>query len=283
MPRCGTRAARPGAFTRHHTAPAAVSSNPSTAARTWKPSDAGIPTEGQGHIGIAVAPSNAKRVYAIVDAKAGGLYRSDDAGATWTLISDDKRIYNRGWYFCKVVVDPKNPDIVYVSNTSVYRSINGGKTWTAIKGAPGGDDYHQLWIYPDDPNRMILGSDQGAIVTEDGAQTWSSWYNQPTAQVYNVGDRQPISILGQRFAAGQRPGRCHIAQQSCRDLESRLVAHLCGRRIGQYGTGSSAPRHRCLATGIAVQCRDGRDHECLARTRDDRSSPSHVDAAAGFL
>ena len=91
---------------------------------TWKSADAGIPTEGQGHIGIAVAPGNAERVYAIVDAKAGGLYRSDDAGTTWTLISGDKRIYNRGWYFCKVVVDPKDPDIVYVSNTSLYRSIS---------------------------------------------------------------------------------------------------------------------------------------------------------------
>ena len=85
-----------------------------------------------------------------------------------------------------MVVDPKDPETVYVSNTSLYRSTDGGKNWTAIRGAPGGDDYHQLWIYPDDPKRMVLASDQGTIVTEDGATTWSSWYNQPTAQLYHV-------------------------------------------------------------------------------------------------
>ncbi|HKV40803.1 MAG TPA: hypothetical protein VJX67_16435 [Blastocatellia bacterium] len=151
----------------------------------WQPLT-GIPAEGLGRIGLAVTAGNHNRLYAIVDAKAGGLYRSDDAGATWSLISSDKRIYGRGWYFCKIVADPKNPDRVYVSNTSVYRSTDAGKSWTAIKGAPGGDDYHQLWIYPDDPDRMILGSDQGAVVSEDGAETWSSWYNQATAELYHV-------------------------------------------------------------------------------------------------
>jgi len=141
---------------------------------TWQPLTNGLPSEGLGRIGLAVPPTSHNRVFAIVDAKAGGLYRSDDGGATWSKISEDRRIWGRGWYFCKVAADPKNPDVVYVSNTAVYRSTDAGKTWTAIKGAPGGDDYHQLWIYPDDPNRMILASDQGAVVTEDGAQTWSS-------------------------------------------------------------------------------------------------------------
>jgi photosystem II stability/assembly factor-like uncharacterized protein len=153
---------------------------------TWQPLTSGLPTEGLGRIGVAVAPSNRSRVYAIVDAKDGGLYRSDDAGATWTKTSSDARIWGRGWYFCRVAVDPKDPDTVYVSNTSVYRSKDGGRSWTAIKGAPGGDDYHLLWIYPTDPDRMILASDQGAIVTVDRARTWSSWYNQPTAQLYHV-------------------------------------------------------------------------------------------------
>jgi photosystem II stability/assembly factor-like uncharacterized protein len=171
---------------------------------TWQPLTNGIPTEGLGRIGLAIAPTNHQRVYAIVDAKMGGLYRSDDAGATWSLISDDKRIWGRGWYFCKIAVDPKNADIVYVSNTSLYRSVNAGKNWTAIKGAPGGDDYHQLWIYPDDPNRMILGSDQGTIVTEDGAQTWSSWYNQPTAEMYHVAadNRFPYWVTGAQQDSG---------------------------------------------------------------------------------
>ncbi|MDQ3920485.1 MAG: hypothetical protein M3348_18650 [Acidobacteriota bacterium] len=171
---------------------------------TWQQLTNGLPVEGLGRIGIAVAPANPARVYAIVDAKAGGLYRSDDAGATWTLISNQARIWGRGWYFCKIAVDPKNADTVYVSNTSLYRSTDAGRTWTAIKGAPGGDDYHQLWIYPEDPRRMILGSDQGAIVTEDGAQTWSSWYNQPTAQLYHVAadTRFPYWVTGAQQDSG---------------------------------------------------------------------------------
>ena len=153
---------------------------------TWQQLTQGLPTERVGRIGIAVAPTNSNLIYAIIDAKVGGIYRSDDAGASWHKMSDEKRIWGRGWYFCNVAVDPRNPETVYVSNTSLYRSTDGGKNWTSIRGAPGGDDYHQLWIYPDDPKRMILASDQGSIVTEDGAVTWSSWYNQPTAQLYHV-------------------------------------------------------------------------------------------------
>ncbi len=153
---------------------------------TWQPLTAGLPIEGVGRIGIAVAAANARRVYAVVDAKDGGLYRSEDSGASWSKISSDNRIWGRGWYFGKVAVDPKNPDIVYASNTALYKSTDAGKSWTPIKGAPGGDDYHQLWIAPEDPDRMILASDQGAIVSVDGALTWSSWYNQSTAQLYHV-------------------------------------------------------------------------------------------------
>ena len=153
---------------------------------TWQQLTGGLPAERVGRIGIAVAPANSNLVYAIIDAKEGGIYRSNDAGASWHKMSEEKRIWGRGWYFCNVVVDSDNPETVYVSNTSLYRSTDGGKNWTAIRGAPGGDDYHQLWIYPSDPKRMILASDQGTIVTEDGAATWSSWYNQPTAQLYHV-------------------------------------------------------------------------------------------------
>src|SRR5882724_4444199 len=171
---------------------------------TWKEISEGIPAEGRGHIGVAVAPTNRNRIYAAVDAKEGGIFRSDDAGITWTRLSADKRLWDRGWYFEKVAVDPKNADIVYVSNTSVYRSTDAGKTWTAIKGAPGGDDYHQLWINPDDPKRMVLGSDQGAIVSVDGALTWSSWYNQPTAQLYHVAPdyRFPYWVTGAQQDSG---------------------------------------------------------------------------------
>ncbi|MGE5358744.1 MAG: WD40/YVTN/BNR-like repeat-containing protein [Bacteroidales bacterium] len=171
---------------------------------TWQMLGGGLPLEGVGRIGIVVAPSNTRRVYAIVDAKDGGLYRSDDAGATWTKASGENRIWGRGWYFGKVNVDPKNADIVYVSNTSLYRSLDAGRSWTPIKGAPGGDDYHQLWIDAAEPNRMILASDQGAIVTVDGAATWSSWYNQPTAQLYHVAadNRFPYWVTGAQQDSG---------------------------------------------------------------------------------
>ena len=139
-----------------------------------------------------------------MDAKEGGFFRSDDAGATWVKMSAENRIWGRGWYFGKVTVDPKNADIVYVSNTALYKSTDAGKTWTPIKGAPGGDDYHQLWIYPDDPRRMIVASDQGAVVTVDGAATWSSWYNQSTAQLYHVAAdfRFPYWVTGAQQDSG---------------------------------------------------------------------------------
>jgi photosystem II stability/assembly factor-like uncharacterized protein len=156
----------------------------------WQQLTSGLPADGVGRIGVAVAPSNRSRVYAIVDAKEGGLFRSDDAGATFVKVSGDQRIWGRGWYFGKIVVDPKNADLVYISNTGVYRSRDGGRTFgEPFKGSPGGDDYHQLWISPEDSNRMILGGDQGAVISVDGLNdhpTWSSWLNQATAQVYRI-------------------------------------------------------------------------------------------------
>jgi len=153
----------------------------------WEPvSGHGLPTEGLGRIGIAFAPSNAQRIYVLVDAKEGGLYRSDDGGQNWKRVSKDKRVWERGWYFGEVSIDPKDPDTVYLPNVAAYRSRDGGVTFEAWKGAPGGDDYHELWIDPDDPQRMILGCDQGAIVTRNGGETWSSWNNQSTGQFYHV-------------------------------------------------------------------------------------------------
>jgi photosystem II stability/assembly factor-like uncharacterized protein len=154
---------------------------------TWTQLTNGLPAEGVGRMGIAIAPANPRRIYVIADAKEGGLFRSDDGGATFTKVSADPRIWGRGWYFTKVAVDPRNPEIVYVPNTGVYKSADGGRTWGApIKASPGGDDYHQMWIAPDDPSRIALAGDQGAIVSVDAGQTWSSWYNQSTAQLYHV-------------------------------------------------------------------------------------------------
>lgn len=170
----------------------------------WTQLTRGLPTEGLGRIGIAVAPADSNRVYAVVDAKNGGVYRSDDAGQTWRLADNESRIWGRGWYFGGITVDPKNADVVYVMNTSTYRSTDGGGSFTAIKGAPGGDDYHTLWIEPDDPNRMILGVDQGVIISVDGAKTWSSWYNQPIGQFYHVetDNRFPYWVYGAQQDSG---------------------------------------------------------------------------------
>src|SRR5205085_9082538 len=109
-----------------------------------------------GRVGLAIARgTHGRRIYALIDGKQGGLFRSDDGGKTWTLVGTDPRIRGRGWYFGEVVVDPKNADVVYLPNVSIYRSANGGKTFEAIKGAPGGDDYHAMWIDPANPQRMI--------------------------------------------------------------------------------------------------------------------------------
>ena len=171
---------------------------------TWKQVTNGLPSEKLGRIRIAFAPSARSRVYAIVDAKEGGLYVSEDGGQSWKRASGDRRIWERGWYFGGVTVDPKDADTVYACDTALYRSTDAGKTFLPFKGAPGGDDYHRLWIDPNDSRRMIVASDQGAVVTLDGGKTWSSWYNQPTAQFYHVAtdDRFPYWIYGAQQDSG---------------------------------------------------------------------------------
>ncbi|MFN2452758.1 MAG: glycoside hydrolase [Pyrinomonadaceae bacterium] len=174
---------------------------------TWRQLTKGLPTveQGLGRIGIAVAPSDPNRLYANVDApKLGGVYRSDDAGESWQRVNDEVRIWGRGSDFAEVKVDPKNRDMVYSANTSTYRSTDGGHTYKAIKGAPGGDDYHTIWINPDNPQIILLASDQGATITVNGGQTWSSWYNQPTAQFFHViTDNQfPYWVYGAQQESG---------------------------------------------------------------------------------
>jgi photosystem II stability/assembly factor-like uncharacterized protein len=173
---------------------------------TWNQiSGHGFPGEGLGRIGIAIPQGqDGKRIYAVVDAHDGGIYRSDDAGENWRRVSADRRVWQRGWYFGGITADPRNQDVVYVMDTAIYRSTDGGEHFEAIKAAPGGDDYHSLWIAPDDPQRMILGSDQGTAISVDGAGTWSSWYNQPTAQFYHVitDDRFPYRVYGSQQDSG---------------------------------------------------------------------------------
>jgi photosystem II stability/assembly factor-like uncharacterized protein len=156
---------------------------------SWKPLTKGLPRndQGLGRIGIAVAPGAPQRMYAMVDApRLGGVYRSDDAGESWERVNEERRIWGRGDDFAWVRVAPNDKDEIYVCNTSFYRSLDAGKTFTAIKGAPGGDDYHSVWINPDNPQILLLGVDQGATLSVNGGKTWSSWYNQPTAQFFHV-------------------------------------------------------------------------------------------------
>ncbi|GLH71231.1 hypothetical protein GETHPA_27640 [Geothrix rubra] len=174
---------------------------------TWRPLGKGLPgaAQGLGRIGFAVAPSRPSRLYAQVEAREGrGTYRSEDGGGTWTRVNAERRVSGRGDDFAEIRVDPRNPDLVYAANTSTYRSTDGGRTWTALKGAPGGDDYHSIWINPKDPQQILLGADQGATLTVNGGKTWSSWYNQPTAQFYHVAtDRQfPYRVYGGQQESG---------------------------------------------------------------------------------
>jgi photosystem II stability/assembly factor-like uncharacterized protein len=193
----------------------------------WTKLTNGLPDDNfVGKIGIAVAPSNPSRVWAVIDdvgagvapplrmgpeehatpapTPKGGVYISDDAGATWRLVNSETRLWGRGWYFEAVTVDPDNPDKAYVINTGTYVTTDAGRTFTPIKSGPGGDDYHQLWVNPRDGRRMVLSSDQGTAVSVDGGSTWSSWYNQPTAEIYHVAaDNQfPYWLYGAQQDSG---------------------------------------------------------------------------------
>jgi len=202
----------------------------------WKPLTQGLPAGGfVGKIGIAISASNPNRLWAVVDdigagvapargagrgaaggtatpglggrgsrtEARGGVYISDDAGTNWKLVNAENRLWGRGWYFGSVTADPKNPDRAYVINTVTYLTTDGGKTFVPVKGAPG-DDYHQLWINPKDGNRMALSGDQGTVVSVDGGESWSSWYNQPTAQIYHIAadNRFPYWLYGAQQDSG---------------------------------------------------------------------------------
>jgi photosystem II stability/assembly factor-like uncharacterized protein len=157
---------------------------------TWKPINKGLPTfeaDRLGRIGLAIAPSHPSRLFATVEAnQKAGLYRSDDAGESWRLVNGDPRVTMRGSDFAEVKVHPANPEIVFTGSIVAWKSTDGGQTFTAFRGAPGGDDYHRFWINPRNPDIILLATDQGVVITLNGGATWSSWYNQPTAQFYHV-------------------------------------------------------------------------------------------------
>ena len=244
---------------------------------TWNQLTNGLPAACIGRTGIAIAPSNPRRLYAVIDnflpegapanstcpgvppgrgggagaaggpppaPPAGGVYRSDDAGATWTRLSGDNALWGRGWYFEKIAVDPKNADIVYVPNVSISRSMDGGKSWVPLRGSPGGDDYHQIWISPDDTNTLIVASDQGTVITRNARSedprevTWSSWLNQPIAQIYrlSVDYRFPYWVTGAQQDSGAVAVRSRgkFAQISTRDWEPIGAGGESGMTAGDW-------------------------------------------------
>jgi photosystem II stability/assembly factor-like uncharacterized protein len=171
----------------------------------WSPiSGRGLPTGDWGRSGIAVS-ADGRRVYVTIDCKDhSGLYRSDDGGDTWTLASSDPRLTSRAWYFNSITVDPNDPDVLYMPNVALYRTNDGGKTIEIVRGAPGGDDYHQVWVDPKNSGHLVLGVDQGASVSLDRGRTWTTWYNQPTAQLYHVttDHKFPYTIYGAQQDSG---------------------------------------------------------------------------------
>jgi photosystem II stability/assembly factor-like uncharacterized protein len=218
---------------------------------TWRQLTAGLPgaADGLGRIGLAIAASTPVRMYAVVGAKrGGGLYRSDDRGEHWQLANADERLWGRDGDFNEVKVDPTNPDVVYVANVVTWKSSDGGQTFTALRGAPGGDDYHRLWIDPDDPKVILLAGDQGAVVSVNGGDTWSSWYNQPTAQFYHVATdhRFPYWVYGGQQESGS-------AGTASRGNDGQITVrewHPVG--VEEYGYVAPDPLHPNLVYGGKV-------------------------------
>ena len=172
----------------------------------------GWPAGPLGRISLAVTRAGGKvRVYADVDSKTnGGLWRSDDGGVHWKRVNPGSAFSN--YYFNRITVDPRNPDVVYLTGQSIRRCTAGGATCDIFRGSPGGDDYHSIWVDPKNPGHIAEGSDQGASITVNGGRTWSSWYNQPTGQLYHLAtdNRFPYWV----YAGQQDSGTVAIASRS---------------------------------------------------------------------
>ncbi|MGA2203854.1 MAG: glycoside hydrolase [Terriglobales bacterium] len=217
----------------------------------WRQITKGLPSEAEklGRIGFAVSPSDPDRMYALVDAQKNvGVYRSDDAGESWQLVNTEERVSGRGSDFACVRVDPRNKDVIYVANTTTYRSDDAGKNFTAIKGAPGGDDYHTIWINPENPDIIALGVDQGATISVNGGQTWSSWYNQPTAQFYHVitDNEFPYWVYGGQQESGS------IGTSSRSDFGEITFRDWTTVGVEEYGYVAPDPLHPNLIYGGKV-------------------------------
>jgi photosystem II stability/assembly factor-like uncharacterized protein len=196
----------------------------------------GLPEGVLGRIGVTVSGADSRRVYALIEAKEGGIFRSDDGGDNWTKINDDLRFRQRAWYFSSIYADPRAADTLYVLNTGLFRSVDGGKEFKLLPARHG--DHHGLWIDPKDPDRLANASDGGASVSIDGGETWSTEDNQPTAQFYHVAvdNAFPYHIYG----AQQDNSNLGIASRG----ESGVIAREDWFQAGDGETGFVIPDPR---------------------------------------
>jgi photosystem II stability/assembly factor-like uncharacterized protein len=225
---------------------------------TWRPIGNGLPTaaEGLGRVGIGMSKSEPLRMYAVIsapDAKMG-IYRSEDAGENWARVNPDKRLADRDGDFDEVKVDPTNADVVYVAAVMAWKSTDGGKTFAEYRGAPGGDDYQRFWINPTNPNIQLITSDQGAVVTVNGGKTFSSWYNQPTAQFYHVNADYgfPYKLCGGQ----QESGSACISSRSDDGVITFQNWHPAG--VDEYGYVVPDPLHPGVVFGGRITRTDMR-------------------------
>jgi photosystem II stability/assembly factor-like uncharacterized protein len=225
---------------------------------TWRPLTAGLPTfatDGLGRIGITVAPSLPQRLFATVEAtRRGGLYRSDDGGEHWSLVHGGPYATERADDFAEVKVHPTNPDIVFTASIAAWKSVDGGHTFSALRGAPGGDDYHRIWINPVDPDIILLAADQGVVITVNGGESWSSWYNQPTAQFYHVSTDNAFPY---RVCGGQQESGSACVRSRGNDGQITFREwHPVG--VEEYGYVAADPRDPDIVYGGKVSRYDRR-------------------------
>jgi photosystem II stability/assembly factor-like uncharacterized protein len=245
---------------------------------TWTHLTTGLPKD-VGRIGLSISPVDDTRIYALVEKPDDdcAVYRTSDAGTTWQQTNDESRVCSRTEDFAGIAADPHDKDTVYSANTTTYRSTDGGTTWTGWKGAPGGDDYHTVWIDPSNPKTILLGVDQGATLTTNGGETWSSWYNQPTAQFYHViaDDRFPYRVFGGQ----QESGSAEVLSRGNDGAISFRDFHPVG--VEEYGYVAPDPLHPWLIYGGKATVYDERTNQTTdisptydrKKYRFDRTNP----------